>query len=396
MKFLKVPITIFIIAILMSATSCNSQYQDLEDGLYAEIITNKGVMIAKLHHDKTPLTVASFVALAEGNHPLLADSLKGKKFYNGLKFHRVMDKFMIQGGDPAGTGSGGPGFKFEDEFHPDLKHDKPGILSMANSGPNTNGSQFFITEVPYPSLDNRHAVFGELVKGIEIQDSISNVETSKPGNKPMEDVVMQEINIIRVGLSAKTFDAPEVFNEELPKIKEKQDKIKEEMRLKAEAKNKEREAKNAAAGEELKPLLDEYLRKSTTSASGLKTFYIVKGSGEKPNQGANVKVNYEGYFTDGRLFDSNKREIEEKHGMLNQMKVQREMYNPMPMQLSPDARMIAGFKEAVSQLKVGDRAFFYLPYHLAYGERANGPIPAKSDLIFIVEMVEIVKPEAKQ
>jgi cyclophilin family peptidyl-prolyl cis-trans isomerase len=396
MKFLKVPMTIFIVALLMSATSCNSQYQDLEDGLYAEISTNKGVMVAKLYHDKTPVTVANFVALAEGNHPLLADSLKGKKYYNGLIFHRVMDKFMIQGGDPTGTGSGGPGFKFEDEFHPELKHDKPGILSMANGGPNTNGSQFFIMEVPYPSLDNRHAVFGELVKGIEVQDSISNVETSKPANRPVEDVIMQEVNIVRVGLKAKTFDAPKVFNEELPKIKEKQEKIKEELRLKAEAENKEKEAKNATAGKEVKPILDDYLSKSTASASGLKTYFITKGNGEKPKQGANVKVNYEGYFTDGRLFDSNLRKIEEKHGMLNSMKVQRQMYNPMLMQVSPDARMIPGFKEAVTQLKVGDKAFFYLPYHLAYGERSNGPIPANSDLIFIIEMVEIVNPQAKQ
>ena len=138
------------------------------------------------------------------------------------------------------------------------------------------------------------------------------------------------------------------------------------------------------------------MSKYTASASGLKSYYITKGNGEKPKQGAKVKVNYEGYFTDGRLFDSNRKEIEEKHGMLNPMKVQREMYNPMPMQVSPDARMIPGFKEAVAQLKVGDKAFFYLPYHLAYGERANGPIPAKSDLIFILELVEIVKPEAKQ
>ncbi len=393
MKIFKVPMTVFLLALLMSATSCNNKYQDLEDGLYAEIITNKGTMIAKLEFEKAPVTVANFVALAEGNHPLLADSLKGKKFYNGIIFHRVMDKFMIQGGDPTGTGSGSPGFKFEDEFHPDLKHDKPGILSMANSGPATNGSQFFITEVPTPNLDNRHAVFGELVKGLEVQDSISNVETNKPSNKPIDDVVIQEVNIIRVGLAAKTFDAPKVFTEELPKIKEKQEKLREEQRLKAEEQQKIREAKNVEAAKDVKPLLDGYLSKAKASASGLKTFTITKGTGEKPSQGANVKVNYEGYFTDGRLFDSNRKEIEEKHGMLNPMKVQRDMYNPMPMQISADARMIAGFKEAVAQLKVGDKAFFYLPYHLAYGERANGPIPAKADLIFIIEMVEIVKPQ---
>ena len=396
MKFLKVPMTVFLLALLMSATSCNSKYQDLEDGLYAEFVTNKGVMVAKLTHEKTPVTVANFVALAEGNHPLIADSLKGKKYYNGIIFHRVIDKFMIQGGDPTGTGSGGPGYKFEDEFHPDLKHDKPGILSMANSGPATNGSQFFITETPTPNLDNRHTVFGELVKGIEIQDSISNVETTKPGNKPLEDVVIQELNIIRVGLTAKTFDAPKVFTEELPKIKEQQDKLKEDQRLKQEEEIKVREAKNAEAAKELKPLLDGYLSKAKTSASGLKAYYIENGNGEKPKPGANVKVNYEGYFTDGRLFDSNIKEVEERHGMLNPMKVQRQMYEPMPMQVSPDARMIAGFKEAVAQLKVGDKTFFYLPNHLAYGERASGPIPAKSDLIFIIEMVEIVKPESKQ
>ncbi len=393
MKILKVPMTVFLLALLMSATSCNNKNQDLEDGLYAELVTNKGTMVAKLEYEKTPVTVANFVALAEGNHPLIADSLKGKKYYNGIIFHRVMDKFMIQGGDPTGTGSGGPGYKFEDEFHPDLKHDKPGILSMANSGPATNGSQFFITEVPTPNLDNRHTVFGELVKGLEVQDSISNVETTKPGNKPIEDVVIQEVNIIRVGLAAKTFDAPKVFTEELPKIKEKQDKLREEQQLKAKEEQKIREAKNAEAAKDVKPLLDGYLSKAKSLASGLKTYFINQGNGEKPKQGANVKVNYEGYFTDGRLFDSNKREIEEKHGMLNPMKVERKMYDPMPMQVSPDARMIAGFKEAVAQLKVGDKAFFYLPYHLAYGERANGPIPAKADLIFIIEMVEIVKPQ---
>ena len=396
MKLLKIPFQIFVLTLLMSATSCDKKYPDLQDGLYAEIITNKGTMVAKLEFEKTPVTVASFVALAEGNHPLIADSLKGKKYYSGIIFHRVMDKFMIQGGDPTGTGSGGPGFKFEDEFHPDLKHDKPGILSMANSGPATNGSQFFITEVPYPSLDNRHTVFGELVLGLEVQDSISNVEVSKPRNKPIEDVVIQELNIIRKGLTAKSFDAPKTFTEELPKVKEKQEKLREEQRLKAEEEKKAREAKNAEAAVSVKPVLDDYLAKSKATASGLKTYFINKGTGEKPKSGAKVKVNYEGYFTDGRLFDSNLKDIEEKHGMLNEMKVKRDMYKPMPMQVSPEARMIAGFKEGVAKLKVGDKAFFYIPYHLAYGERAYGPIPEKTDLVFIIELVEIVKPESNQ
>ncbi len=391
MKFLKIPMKLVLLALLMSATSCNNQYPDLEDGLYAEFVTNKGTMIAKLTYDKTPVTVANFVALAEGNHPMVADSLKGKKYYNGIIFHRVIDKFMIQGGDPTGTGSGDPGYKFGDEFHPDLIHDKPGILSMANSGPATNGSQFFITESPTPNLNFKHAVFGEIVKGLEIQDTISNVKTSKPGDKPIEDVVIQELNIIRIGLTAKSFDAPKTFTEELPKIKEKQDKIREEKRKKVEEEQIARDAKNIEVATTVKPVLDGYLAKAKASASGLKTYFITKGTGEKPKAGANVKVNYEGYLANGRLFDSNRQEIEEKHGMLNEMKVQRKMYAPMPMQISPEARMIPGFKEAAAQLRVGDKGFFYLPYHLAYGEKANGPIPAKSDLIFILEMVEIVK-----
>ena len=298
---------------------------------------------------------------------------------------------MIQGGDPTGTGSGDPGFKFDDEFHPDLLHDKPGILSMANSGPGTNGSQFFITEVPTPNLNFRHAVFGELVKCLEIQDTISNVKTSKPGDKPIEDVVIQELNIIRIGIEAKSFDAPKTFTEELPKIKERQEKIREEKLKKAEEENKAREAKNMEVAESVKPILDGYLAKATASASGLKTHFIVKGTGEKPKPGANVKVNYEGYFTDGRLFDSNLQEVEEKHGMLNEMKVQRKMYAPMPMKISPDARMIQGFKEGVSSLSVGDKAFFYIPSHLAYGETGRPPIEPNTDLIFILELVEVVK-----
>ena len=252
MNFLKTTMQIFIIALLLSATSCQDKYPDLEDGIYAEIVTTKGTMVAKLYHKKMPVTVANFVALAEGTHPNVSDSLKGKKYYNGVIFHRVMDKFMIQGGDPTGTGSGDPGYRFADEFfYPELKHDKPGILSMGNYGANTNGSQFFITEVPYPSLDafdtdgnlkpcdnprvSCHAVFGELVIGLEVQDSISNVAVSKERatqNRPLEDVVINELNIIRKGKDATAFDAAKIYTEELPKIAQKQEELKEQ-KLKA-------------------------------------------------------------------------------------------------------------------------------------------------------------------
>jgi peptidyl-prolyl cis-trans isomerase A (cyclophilin A) len=390
MKLINKTLHLIALALLMSTSSCQDKYPDLEDGLYAEIVTNKGTMVAKLEYEKTPVTVANFVALAEGNHPFVKEEYKGKKYYNGLTFHRVMDQFMIQGGDPTGTGSGDPGYKFSDEFHPDLIHNKPGILSMANSGPGTNGSQFFITEVPYPSLDFRHAVFGELVKGLDVQDSISNVKVDEM-NKPIEPVIINEINIIRKGFDAKNFNAPKVFTEELPKIAQRQQELQDEMRKKAEEERMAREESNLLAASELKPTLDDYLSKAETLASGLKVYYITKGNGEKPAEGANVKVNYEGYFTDGRLFDSNLKEVEERHGMYNKIKEERELYQPMPMQLSPDAQIISGFKEAVSLLNVGDRAYFYIPSHLAYGERGRGSIQPNTDLTFIIELVEIDK-----
>lgn len=390
MKLINKTLHLIALALLMSTSSCQDKYPDLEDGLYAEFVTTKGIMVAKLEYEKTPVTVANFVALAEGNHPLVKEEYKGKKYFNGLKFHRVMDKFMIQGGDPTATGTGDPGYKFSDEFYPELIHDKPGILSMANSGPGTNGSQFFITEVPYPSLDYRHAVFGELVKGLDVQDSISNVKVDEK-NKPIEDVVISEVNIIRKGFDAKNFNAPKVFTEELPKIAQRQQELQEEMRKKAEQEKMAQEESNLLAANEIKPTLDDYLSKAETLASGLKVYYITNGNGEKPVAGANVKVNYEGYYTDGRLFDSNLKEVEERHGMYNKIKEERQLYQPMPMQLSPEAQIFAGFKEAASLLKVGDKAYFYIPSHLAYGERGRGEIQPNTDLTFILEMVEIVK-----
>ena len=146
---MKTNFIIFFLACSM-IFACNNNNLDLDDGLYAEFKTSMGTMLIKLTYEKTPVTVANFVALAEGNHPKVDNDFKGIKFYDGIIFHRVIDKFMIQGGDPLGDGTGGPGYKFLDEIDLSLKHDKPGVLSMANSGPGTNGSQFFITEVATP------------------------------------------------------------------------------------------------------------------------------------------------------------------------------------------------------------------------------------------------------
>lgn len=405
MKLISKTLQLFILAVLVTAMSCKEEYPDLDDGLYAEFITTKDTMIAKLFYDKVPVTVANFVALAEGNHPMADEEFKGKPFYDGLTFHRVMDNFMIQGGDHTATGSGTPGYRFTADFSSDLKHDKPGILSMANGGGfNTNGSQFFITEVPYPSLDafnpdgtlkpcdqprvSCHSVFGELVKGIEVQDSISNVKTG-PGNKPEVDVVITKLNIIRKGSAAKGFNAAQVFEEGLPKVEKEIEEVIAERGKKAEQERKEVEAKITAAAKNTKPLLDDYTSKCKTLASGLKKHIIKEGTGVKPNNGQSAMIAYEGYFTDGKLFDSNLEEVATNYGMFNQRRKDAGAYGPTKMRISPDEQMIAGFKEAIASMKVGEKAFFYIPSHLAYGERGRGGIPPNTDLTFVLEMTEI-------
>lgn len=391
MKFTKVFIQLFAAGLLISSTGCQEQYPDLGEGIFAEFVTSKDTIIIQLFYDKVPLTVANFVGLAEGTHPMLADSLKGNPYYNGTVFHRVIDQFMIQGGDPTATGSGSPGFKFGDEFDESLKHDKPGILSMANSGPATNGSQFFITEKPTPHLDNRHAIFGEVVKGFEVVDAISNVKVAPESNKPLEDVKILNLNIIRQGMSAKRFDAADTWNTELPLLEEKRLQKLEEAKQKAEEAKKIADEKLEIAAKEMLPVLNIYKSKAIQQESGLLVYNITKGDGPKPRTGETVKLNYEGYFSDGKLFGTNIKSVDEKCGTYDLRKEQRGGYNGMPMKIDPEAQMIPGFKEGVLNMSVGDKTFLYLPSYLAYGEKGSGPIKPNSDLMFIVEMLEATK-----
>lgn len=391
MKIYRTSLSIIASILLMGALSCqNGKYGEFGDGIYAEIVTNKGTMVAKLTHEKTPVTVANFIALAEGKHPMMAEKFKGKPFYNGLIFHRVMDQFMIQGGCPLGNGMGNPGYRFADEFDETLKHDKAGVLSMANSGPNTNGSQFFIMEVPKPHLDNVHSVFGQLVQGIEIQDSISNVRVGAK-NKPVEDVLIQEINIVRQGFDARKFDAVKVWETELPllvernkkKAEEVQKRLEEERRLKAEQVKKLVEEKRIE--------LEDYKSKGKPIGSGVIAYTIKAGEGVKPPAGANVNLHYEGYFANGKLFASSRKDLEQDFGIYEQRKERQGWYRDQIMEISPDANLITGFKEAIASMKIGDVSYFYLPYHLAYGESGSPPvIPPKSDIIYIIEMKKIV------
>jgi peptidyl-prolyl cis-trans isomerase A (cyclophilin A) len=178
----------------------------LEPGTYAVFHTSMGKFTAKLFTDKAPKTTENFIGLAKGTKKW-TDPKTGQQvqrpFYDGLIFHRVIPGFMIQGGDPLGNGRGGPGYRFEDEFNPALRHNKPGILSMANAGPNTNGSQFFITVAPTPHLDNKHSVFGEVVEGMDVVNKIANVPRDPMNDKPKQDVVIQKLEILEVKAEPK-------------------------------------------------------------------------------------------------------------------------------------------------------------------------------------------------
>tara|TARA_R110000868_G_scaffold88088_3_gene245763 strand:+ start:22282 stop:23409 length:1128 start_codon:yes stop_codon:yes gene_type:complete len=375
MRFFKHSIKILFLGILFIFISCKEKYPNLKDGIYAEFVTTKGTMVAKLFYKTAPHTVANFVSLAEGTNTLVDSVYKDQKFYNNTIFYRVIDSFMIQGGDPTGTGFGNPGYRFDDEFNPNLKHNRPGVLGMANDGPNTNGSQFYITEIPKPNLDNTHSVFGQIVLGLDVLDSITNIKTTIEG-KPIKDIVLKELNIIRKGIHAKTFNAPKVFIDHFAKLE----------RLK-----KIKEAKEQALLKKAREKFNAQNDKSVLLPSGLQYVVTKKGTGKKLTETSKARVDYAVYFDNGKLIETSKLEIAEAQNAVNEKRKATNKYKPIVADLSPDARMIAGFKEGLQQLNVGDKATLFIPYHLAYGSSGNNAIPPKSDLIFEVEILEVVK-----
>ncbi len=405
---IKKTITAFVLLLALVNSSCQERYPDLEDGLYAEFVTTKDTMVAKLFFEEAPVTVANFVALAEGTHPLVKDEFKGKRFYDSLTFHRVMNNFMIQGGDPTATGTGDPGYKFEDELIESLKHDKPGMLSMANGGINSNGSQFYITEKATPWLDGYgldgqlkdcanprvycHAVFGELVKGLNVLDTISNVKVQPRSNKPLEDVVILELNIIRKGAAAKKFDAPKVFTEELPKIKERVAAAKVEAEKVAEEAKKEAKAKSEIAKTEFLKKNETLKGRKIESPTGMAMIFTRESKGVTPKPTERVNIDCAGYLENGELFWTTLKDVAEKNGKYDERQDKAGRYIPFDMPYNETAGLIAGFREAMLNMKIGDKARVFIPYYLGYGENGNPPvIPGNANLVFDVELVSIKK-----
>lgn len=309
----------------------------MQDGIYAKFNTPKGEILVRLTYDKTPGTVGNFVALAEGNMENTARP-QGKPYYDGLKFHRVIADFMIQGGCPLGSGSGDPGYKFDDEFHPELRHSGPGVLSMANAGPGTNGSQFFITHGATPWLDNKHTVFGFVEEGQEVVDGISQGD------------LIESLEILRIGEEAMNWNAIEAFRV----FEGARERRISQAKARAEA-----EMEQLAAGFD-------------STESGLRYKFIQRGKGAKAENGKMVSVHYEGSLPNGKVFDSSYKRRE-----------------PIDFTLGI-GQVIKGWEEGIALLQVGDKARFVIPSHLAYGSAgAGGVIPPDATLIFDVELMAV-------
>ncbi|MGY5353398.1 peptidylprolyl isomerase [Wenyingzhuangia sp. IMCC45467] len=309
----------------------------MNNGLYAKFNTSKGAILVNLEFEKTPGTVGNFVALAEGNMENNAKP-QGKPYYDGLKFHRVIADFMIQGGCPQGSGSGNPGYKFDDEIVADLKHDAPGVLSMANAGPGTNGSQFFITHTATPWLDGKHTVFGKVTEGQDVVDAVEQGD------------LIESLEIVRVGEAAEKFNAIEAF---------RKFEGAREAKIKAEKEAAEMELEKLAAGYDK---TDSGLRYKIIQASG---------SGKKAAKGKMVSVHYKGQLSDGTVFDSSYKRKE-----------------PLEFAIGV-GQVISGWDEGIQLLEVGDKARLVIPSHLGYGSAgAGGVIPPNATLIFDVELVK--------
>jgi peptidylprolyl isomerase len=365
---------VFLFLAIASLYSCKEEHNNLPDGLYADIETNKGNIIVQLDYKKAPITVANFVTLAEGKNEFVTnENLKNRPFYDGLKFHRVIADFMIQGGDPLGTGSGDTGYKFKDEFS-DLRFDKGGVLAMANNGPTTNSSQFFITHLETPWLDGKHTIFGRVVeKGMEVVNAIK------------QDDYMVKVTIIRNGDEAKKFDAVKTFRDYFTVESENQKK-----KLALDAENKKIfDAKYKVVRDEKVATLKALKAKAIKSKTGLEYVITKKGNGKKPTNGQNVYIHYAGFLENGQLFDSSIESVCQTFGTFDANRAAQNGYQPIPFQAGRKDGMIPGFIEGLEKLSFGDKAVLFIPSKLGYGEAgAGGVIPPNANIIFEVELLE--------
>lgn len=365
---------------------------DTKEGIFAEIETAKGKIYIKLDYQKTPITVANFISLSEGTNTQVNEKFKGKHFYDGLKFHRVIKDFMIQGGDPDGNGSGGPGYAFKDEFT-DAKFESAGILAMANSGPRTNGSQFFITHKETPWLNGKHTIFGYVITGQDVVNAIA------------QDDVITKITITRKGEAAKKFDATKVFSDYFAG---KADEDKKQAEIEAQNRKKQAEIEQQKKAEYAAKYgtvmaakiisLTNTKQTATKTASGLQYVITKKGEGKKPADGTQVYIHYAGYLEDGSLFDSSYEEVNKTYGKFDQARADQNGYQPFPFQYGNKGGLIPGFLEGLNLMSFGDKAVFFIPSNLGYGERGAGTvIPPNANIIFEVELLENMPPPvAKQ
>lgn len=344
-------ISAFLTLVFTSSFAQNAS--SLGNGLYAKFTTSKGVIICQLEYQKVPMTVGNFVGLIEGNLKV-NNVVVDKPFYDGLKFHRVIADFMIQGGDPLGNGSGDPGYKFYDEIDPSLKHSGPGILSMANSGPNTNGSQFFITHKETPWLDGKHTVFGHVVLGQEVVNAIAQNDE------------MQKVEIIRLGAEAKKWNAQIAFDQVYQALKNKEAEDQAQI---ARIAGLSQEEYKAFMLEEVKLLYPNAIQ----SPTGLVYVILNEGAGAQVEEGKKVSLHYTGTLRrGGKKFDSSKD-------------------RNMPLEFEYKVqRMIPGFEEGITYIKEGGKILLIIPYYNAYGAQGRpGAIPPYSDLVFEIELLSV-------
>lgn len=379
-----------IFGLVLFVFSCTPEkYKTLDDGVYAEIVTNKGEILLKLYAEEVPMTVANFVSLVEGTNPKLVDSLQGENFYKGIIFHRVVDNFVIQAGGYDTKGRKPTGYTFGDEFTKEengsliYKHDDAGVLSMANGGPATNNSQFFITHRPIPHLDGKHSVFGKTVinsnqlkeiknrftDSLLVQKAIDSTRMSIVNSIKQNDTILG-VNIIKLGSGARGFDAAEVFEKEYRKF------VQSEKERQKAAKEAEQKRYSNYLVEKEKFLARMDVGKAEKTSSGLRILKIKETKGKKVVSNKPITVNY-------ILHVANGKKIQSTYNNLGK---------PLTFRLDdPKRPMITGFKEGLLTMREGERSRLFIPYYIGYGEEAFGPFPAKADLVFEIEVIKVGK-----